>query len=426
MRTVLYLRLPHFLTRVERLLHPEWAGEPLMVGIGSYHHGTIRDASPEAAAAGVVPGLSWRRARRRCPEARLIPYDRERYAAIEERVGDINARYTPWGERFSTRSGGEGEFFLDLGRVEPEEAVELAISLRGRLARELDLKAGCSLGSGKLVARAASRAHRQAALEGRPPLVPRGRERVFLAPLPVEHLWGMKSVHRERLHLLGLRTLGQLAGLAPRAVMQMLGREGRWHWQLARGVDRRPVGVWQPSPAESAAGFLDHDLPDQSACQMLLQRLTGRLAERLSHSGREARRVSLTAHLSGNQRLFVTRHLKQTTRAAADLHRAGCALLEQLEPRLNEALTAPATPAPEMALDEARALLLGEAQPNYGAAAVPHPRLEVLEVSAGGLQARQDVQLLLFGQGNRTPALRRALEEITTRFGEKALANAGG
>ena len=101
-------------------------------------------------------------------------------------------------------------------------------------------------------------------------------------------------------------------------------------------------------------------------------------------------------------------------------------MLEQLEPRLNAALTAPATPAPEMALDEARALLLGEAQANYGAAAVPHPRLEVLEVSAGGLQARQDVQLLLFGQGNRTPALRRALEEITTRFGEKALANAGG
>src|SRR5919109_1156039 len=96
MRRILYVRIPRFHSAVQALLDPQLRGKPLIVAAGSYRRGTVIDVSAEAAEAGAAPGMPWRQARRRCPDAVLIRYERAAYLPVVEQVGSILARATPW------------------------------------------------------------------------------------------------------------------------------------------------------------------------------------------------------------------------------------------------------------------------------------------------------------------------------------------
>src|SRR2546430_7430846 len=66
------------------------------------------------------------------------------------------------------------------------------------------------------------------------------KTRDFLAPLPLT-LLPVDSERREELEELGVRRLGQLAGLPGAAVAERLGPDGRRAWSLARGEQRGKV-----------------------------------------------------------------------------------------------------------------------------------------------------------------------------------------
>src|ERR671923_56667 len=89
------------------------------------------------------------------------------------------------------------------------------------------------------------------------------RRSEFLGPLPVELL----PLERERageLRELGVRKLGELAGLPGAAVAERLGPDGRRAWSLARGgAAARPRGRRPPAEIAEAIEFpeaIDNEL----------------------------------------------------------------------------------------------------------------------------------------------------------------------
>ena len=74
------------------------------------------------------------------------------------------------------------------------------------------------------------------------------RTQRFLSPLPLT-LLPLERDRYEELEELGIRTIGQLAGLPGGAVAERLGPDGRRAWSLARGEqDGRVVPRGRPSP----------------------------------------------------------------------------------------------------------------------------------------------------------------------------------
>ena len=67
----------------------------------------------------------------------------------------------------------------------------------------------------------------------------------FLAPLPISSL-DLDAEQSERLYLLGLRTLGAVAGIGPRRLESQLGRAGRRAVLLARGDEPEWLKAWTP------------------------------------------------------------------------------------------------------------------------------------------------------------------------------------
>ncbi|HSP73618.1 MAG TPA: hypothetical protein VLN26_14675, partial [Gaiellaceae bacterium] len=120
----------------------------------------------------------------------------------------------------------------------------------------------------------------------------------FLAPLPLT-LLPLEGGRREELEHLGVKKIGQRAGLPGAAVAERLGPDGRHAWSLARGEDRSRVTARRP-PAEIAERL---ELPEAVGNELTLRRALNALLDRIlarpERGGREIRKVALSARLVG-------------------------------------------------------------------------------------------------------------------------------
>ena len=120
----------------------------------------------------------------------------------------------------------------------------------------------------------------------------------FLAPLPLTLLPVGEEI-REDCEQLGIKKIGQLAGLPGAAVAERLGPDGRHAWSLARGEDRGRVSARRP-PAEIAERL---EFPEEVGNELTLRRaltaLLDRILARPERGGREIRKVALSARLVG-------------------------------------------------------------------------------------------------------------------------------
>jgi protein ImuB len=120
----------------------------------------------------------------------------------------------------------------------------------------------------------------------------------FLAPLPLT-LLPLEEGRREELERLGVKKIGQLAGLPGAAVAERLGPDGRRAHSLARGEDTTKVRARRP-PAEIAERL---EFPEAVGNELTLRRalaaLLDRILARSERGGREIRKVALSARLVG-------------------------------------------------------------------------------------------------------------------------------
>jgi protein ImuB len=124
------------------------------------------------------------------------------------------------------------------------------------------------------------------------------RLRDFLAPLPLE-LVPLEPRRRAELRELGVKKVGELAGLPGAAVAERLGPDGRRAWGLARGGKAARVRGRRP-PAEIVEAL---EFPEAIGNELTLRRAFGALLETLlarpERAGRFARKLALSARLVG-------------------------------------------------------------------------------------------------------------------------------
>jgi DNA polymerase-4/protein ImuB len=122
--------------------------------------------------------------------------------------------------------------------------------------------------------------------------------RAFLAPLSVRHLTLLEPDVLQRLELLGLRTMGDLAALPLGAVQAELGPAGARAWRLARGQDHEPV-VPKPVPPRVQGGLrFDDPLGSVERVLAAIDQLLAHTFGQPALQGRSVRQVRLRALLS--------------------------------------------------------------------------------------------------------------------------------
>jgi protein ImuB len=228
----------------------------------------IGTPSAAAEAFGVRAGMRLGEALARCPGIRLIAPDPAGVADAHDR---LLAALESIGA--AVESGPPGIASFDAHALRHLHGDPGAVVAVARRAVRMPARAGA--GGVRFVAMAAASRARSRRLE----IVPAGRERAYLAPLPVSllalHGDGELGALPEPLERLGIRTLGELAALPRAAVADRFGAAGLRAYGLARGRD---TALRPRSPVEVLEEALE--LPE-SASGPQLERALGLLIDRL-------------------------------------------------------------------------------------------------------------------------------------------------
>ncbi len=287
-RRIIHLDLDAFFCAVEELRNPGLAGKPFAVGGRPDQRGVVASCSYPARRFGVRSAMPMSRALRLCPDMIVISGRHSEYSAVSRQVMAILRQTTALLEQISI-----DEAFLDVSE-HPESLETLCHSLQDQIRTELGLP--CSLGaaSNKLVAKIATdvgkaRGRREGAQGDQPPcaitIVPPGEEAQFLAPLPVQLLWGVGPKTSERLDALGIHTIGELAAWSELALAQKFGKSGYELVRHARGLDERPVVTYYEPKSVSQETTFARDVRSLPELLKTIDQQSEQVAKHLQKQG---------------------------------------------------------------------------------------------------------------------------------------------
>jgi DNA polymerase-4 len=315
---IVHVDVDAFFASVEQALDPRLRGKPVLVG-----RGVVASASYEAKARGVRTAMSFREARRRCPDAIIVAGAYEHYADYAQRIARILGDFTP-----AVELAALDDFYLDFtgtSRLYPDFAATLR-RVQQRVADDLALTVSVGAGTSKLIASIASRLQRPRGFR----IVPPGTEEEFLAPLPVEKIHGVGHTHASTLAERGITTIGQLRAVPLAALTAAFGDAvGRQLFERARAIDPRDVNAPLVPKSVSRETTIEEGTIDTDFLTALVEYLCERIGSTLRGYGRAARSLHLrlrysdffSAHRSARL-LPPTNDEKHLHAAAMDLFRA--------------------------------------------------------------------------------------------------------
>jgi nucleotidyltransferase/DNA polymerase involved in DNA repair len=259
-------------------LAPPDGAEPLV--------GSVTEAAYQA---GVRPQMRMGEALATCPKLVLVEPDP---AAAEQAWEEIVRGLEDSG--FAVETTALGTAYFDTRGVERlygglEPALKRALAA---VSSNWDARVGAA---GR---RFAALAAANVARPGQVLVVSDERAQEFLAPLPLR-LLGLDERRRQELEALGVKRVGQLAGLPGAAVAERLGPDGRSAWGQARGGKRGRIRGRRP-PAEIYEVL---EFPEAVGNELTLRRALATLIERAlnrpERADRFVRKVALSARLVG-------------------------------------------------------------------------------------------------------------------------------
>lgn len=282
-RRILHVDLDAFFCSVEELRDPALAGTAFVVAGRPEQRGVVASASYPARVFGIRSAMPTAHALRLCPTLIVVSPRHGNYGEISDRVMAILREAAPVVEQVSV-----DEAFLDVSD-DPLPAQDVAAGLQQRIRQELRLPTSWGVASNRLVAKIATEVGKPNGLV----VVPAGQEAAFLAPLPAGMLWGVGPKTRQRLEPLGVRTIGDLAALAPARLVQALGDHGLELASRARGEDQQPVLDSYEPKSMSAETTFARDVSDGKEVRRALLGLAEEVGRRLRQAELEGCTVRL-------------------------------------------------------------------------------------------------------------------------------------
>jgi DNA polymerase-4 len=286
-KAILHVDMDAFYASVEQRDDPALRGKPVIVG-GSSRRGVVLAASYEVRPFGVRSAMSMAEALRRAPQAIVVPPHRDRYEVASDKAFAVFRRYTPLVEPLSL-----DEAFLDVtaSRALFGDGEAIARAIKRDIRDELHLTASAGVAPCKFAAKVASDLRKPDGLVvvGDGP----GEVAAFLAPLPVERMWGVGPKTGPRMRALGFATIGDLARGDEATLERVLGSWGAEVARLARGEDPRDVVPDALAKSIGAEETYEEDLTGAQPIARTLLDHAGRVARRLVRAGLSARTIAV-------------------------------------------------------------------------------------------------------------------------------------
>ena len=273
-RWIMHVDMDAFFASIEQLDHPEYKGHPVIVG-GLSSRGVVATCSYEARKFGVHSAMPISRAKKLCPDGIYVYPRMNRYKEVSHQIFSIMKEFTPYIEPLSI-----DEAFLEVSGMSTMYSGPKALgrAIKDRVYEKTGLIISAGLAPNKFLAKLASDLDKPDGLV----VIPYGREKEILAPLPIKRIWGVGPHTEKRLKAGGFHLMRHIQALPDeRSLIPIVGNQARRIWELANGIDERPVETDRKIQSIGAEETYEEDLVDGSAIELEFRYFANRLSKRL-------------------------------------------------------------------------------------------------------------------------------------------------
>lgn len=310
-RKILHIDLDAFFCSVEELKNPELIGKPFAVGGQPGQRGVVASCSYAARKFGVHSAMPTGLAKALCPDLLLVSGHHSEYSEYSDRVMAIFHEISPLVEEVSI-----DEAFVDISDL-PQSAELIARQIQERVRTEVNLPCSIGVATNKLVAKVATdigKAEKKGIVAPRAiKVVPPGTEASFLAPLPVQAMWGVGPKLADHLKALGMNTLGDVAAASTTDLHRWLGKTGEYLARAALGIDNSAVSTSHGVKSVSQETTFEADINDIIELEHTIRWLSEKVARRLRAKGINGQTIRIKVRLSDFSTFTRQEHLEVPT-----------------------------------------------------------------------------------------------------------------
>lgn len=306
-RKIIHIDMDAFYASIEQRDNPEYRGKPIVVG-GSPEGrgGVVATASYEARKFGIRSAMPSKKALELCPEVIFVRPRFDVYKMVSGQIREIFSRYTDLIEPLSL-----DEAFLDVTEDKQGigSAIDIAKAIREAIRTELNLTASAGISINKFLAKTASDMNKP---DGQTFIGP-SRVEAFMEALSVEKFFGVGKVTAAKMKSLGLFTGGDLKKKEEAELVRHFGKVGRFYYQIARGIDERPVKPDRETKSLAAEDTFPTDLTTLEEMVPELEKIALTVTRRLERNELKGRTITVKIKYADFRQITRSRSLPKAT-----------------------------------------------------------------------------------------------------------------
>lgn len=373
-RWIMHVDMDAFFASVEQRDHPEWKGLPVIVG-GESRRGVVATASYEARKYGVHSAMPAVKAKELCPQGIFVHPRFDAYQEASDAIHEIMLHYADAYEPISL-----DEAFLDISGMGTQYPTlgSIGRAIKKEIQEKVHLTASVGIAPNKFLAKMASDMKKPDGLC----IIPYGKEKDILGPLPVRRLWGVGTVTEKKLIAAGYHLISDIQQAPPGALQKLLGNQGPLLQQLSFGLDTRPIQAKRQIKSIGDESTYETDLTDRKDMEREIAIHSDIVAQRLRKHQLLARTISLKIRLSSFRTVQRSISIEEGTNLQETIDRLARSLLSHL--------------------------VLPEG-------------VRLIGVTASNLGPEMSMASLFSEENDKRSKAAKAMDEIQAKFGKKAL-----
>ena len=402
----MHVDMDAFFASVEQLDHPEYKGHPVIVG-GLSSRGVVATASYEARKFGVHSAMPISRAKKLCPHGIYVYPNMARYKEISHIIHKVMEEFTPIIEPLSL-----DEAFLDVTGITHKFTGPKALgrAIKERVFEETGLIISAGLAPNKFLAKLASDLDKPDGLV----VIPYGKECESLANFPIKRIWGVGPSTERRLKDGGFALIKDVQALSDeKPLVPYVGNQARRIWELARGIDERPVEPDRQIQSVGNEETYESDVEDPAVIDLELHYFANRVAKRLRKYGLMGHTVSIKVRYNDFKTVSRQKRLDSSTDQERVVYDTSVLLWNKL---MRDALSVK---------QEEQEVMGATPRPKFDNSIleVPVKPIRLLGVTVSGLSTEGIVQDDLFSieADEKDEKLSIVLDSLASKFGEGAI-----
>lgn len=286
-RVIFHIDLNAFFASCEMAQDPSLRDKPIGIG-GTSNRGVLTTANYVARQYGVTSAMNVLEAKQLCPNIILLPVNFDLYHEYSEKFFALLHEYVTEVEKGSIDEG-----YLDVTELSDTiHPLELATEIQRRLVEEHNLPVSIGIAPNMFLAKMASNMKKPLGIT-----VLRKRDLPEkLWPLPIQDMHGIGKKTYPNLHLIGIRTIGDLVHYPDQHKLELvLGNRTKEFVDLALGKDDRTVDPYRYVDMKSIGNSQTYstDLYEYSDIVDRFTALTRKVVHRLQEDGSVAKTITI-------------------------------------------------------------------------------------------------------------------------------------